>query len=67
VWNLLNGWLAPGETMRIFPLSNWTELDVWNYIRAEDKRLVVRRAGALIMIDDNRLRVTTDEKPQTKW
>jgi sulfate adenylyltransferase subunit 2 len=76
LWNLLNGQLAPGENMRIFPLSNCTELDVWNYIRAEDipivplyftaERLVVRRGRALIMIDDDRLRVTTDEKPSNK-
>jgi sulfate adenylyltransferase subunit 2 len=62
LWRLYNARLGPGETMRIFPLSNWTELDVWEYILAENlevvplyfakERPMVRRAGALIMVDD---------------
>jgi sulfate adenylyltransferase subunit 2 len=73
LWNLLNGFLAPGETMRVFPLSNWTELDVWDYIRAENiavvplyfaaQRPVVRREGMLIMVDDERLPLAADEQP----
>jgi len=62
--------------MRVFPLSNWTELDVWEYIRAENipvvplyfakKRPVVERDGALIMVDDNRLPLLPDETPQMR-
>jgi sulfate adenylyltransferase subunit 2 len=76
LWKLFNGQLAPGETMRIFPLSNWTELDVWDYIRAQDipvvplyfaaQRPVVRRDGMLIMVDDERLPLTPDEQPEQK-
>jgi sulfate adenylyltransferase subunit 2 len=71
-WRLFNTRLAPGETMRVFPLSNWTELDVWTYIQAESipivplylaaERPVVRRAGALIAADDARLRLAPGEK-----
>jgi sulfate adenylyltransferase subunit 2 len=60
--------------MRVFPLSNWTEFDVWEYIRAEEipvvplyfakERPVVRRSGTLIMVDDERMRVEPGEKPQ---
>jgi sulfate adenylyltransferase subunit 2 len=76
LWNLFNGQLAPGETMRIFPLSNWTELDVWDYIRAQDisvvplyfaaQRPVVRRDGMLIMVDDERIPLAQDEQPEQK-
>jgi sulfate adenylyltransferase subunit 2 len=76
LWNLFNGQLAPGETMRIFPLTNWTELDVWHYIRAQDipvvqlyfasERPVVRRDGMLIMVDDARLPLARGEHPQKK-
>ena len=62
--------------MRIFPLSNWTELDVWDYIRAQDipvvplyfaaPRPVVRRDGMLIMVDDERLPLAADEQPAEK-
>jgi len=72
LWRLFNTRLAPGETMRVFPLSNWTELDVWTYIQAEAipivplylaaDRPVVRRAGALIAADDARLRFAPGEK-----
>jgi sulfate adenylyltransferase subunit 2 len=76
LWNLFNGQLAAGETMRIFPLSNWTELDVWDYIQAQDipvvplyfaaQRPVVRRNGMLIVVDDARLPLAPDEQPQQK-
>ena len=73
LWNIYNGILAPGETMRVFPLSNWTELDVWTYIRAERidvvplyfaaRRPTVTREGMLIMVDDDRMRLLPDEIP----
>jgi sulfate adenylyltransferase subunit 2 len=76
LWNLFNGQLAGGETMRIFPLSNWTELDVWDYIRAQDipvvplyfaaQRPVVRRDDMLIVVDDARLPLAPNEQPQQK-
>jgi len=65
LWQLYNTRLKGGESMRVFPLSNWTELDVWRYIQAEGilvvplyfaaERPVVERAGTLIMVDDDRL------------
>src|SRR5205085_1522276 len=65
LWRLFNTRLRPGETMRVFPLSNWTELDVWQYIEAENipvvplyfaaPRPVVQRSGIWIMVDDDRL------------
>ncbi len=71
LWNLHNTRLGPGETLRVFPLSNWSELDIWNYIAAEDipvvplyfsaKRPVVRRSGSLIMVDDARLTLSPGE------
>ena len=73
LWRLFNTRLAPGETMRVFPLSNWTELDVWTYIQAElipvvplylaADRPVVSRAGALIAVDDCRLKLRPQETP----
>lgn len=73
LWNLYNGLLAPGETIRAFPLSNWTERDVWSYILAEDvavvplyfaaPRPVVERQGALIVVDDDRMRLRPGERP----
>ncbi|MBX9709944.1 MAG: sulfate adenylyltransferase subunit CysD [Xanthobacteraceae bacterium] len=70
---LFNARLGNGETMRVFPLSNWTELDVWDYIRAEgiavvplyfaEVRPVVKRDGALIMVDDGRLPLLPGETP----
>src|SRR5262249_17966597 len=76
LWNLFNGQPTPGETMRVFPLSNWTELDVWGYIRAQDipvvplyfaaQRPVVRRDGMLIMVDDERMPLAPDEQPEQK-
>jgi sulfate adenylyltransferase subunit 2 len=74
LWRLYNPLLAPGETMRAFPLSNWTELDVWEYVLAEQidvvplyfaaERPVVRRDGALIVVDDDRLLLAPGEKPE---
>ena len=73
IWKLYNGRIAEGETMRVFPLSNWTELDVWQYIEAENipvvplyfaaMRPVISRGGALIMVDDERLKLAGGETP----
>ncbi|WP_428488543.1 sulfate adenylyltransferase subunit CysD [Rhodopila sp.] len=73
LWHLYNGQLAPGETMRAFPLSNWTELDVWTYIAAEKIEVVplyfaamhptLTRGGQLIVVDDERMRFEPNEKP----
>lgn len=75
LWHLYNVRKGPGETIRVFPLSNWTELDVWSYILLEDipvvplyfaaERPVVRRAGALIMVDDTRMPLEPGERPET--
>lgn len=72
LWNLYNGKRAPGESIRVFPLSNWTELDVWQYILKEDipivplyfaaERPVVERDGMLMLVDDNRLKLFPGEK-----
>jgi sulfate adenylyltransferase subunit 2 len=74
LWNLYNGKIKKGETIRAFPLSNWTELDIWLYIHLEDipivplyfadKRPVVERDGALIMVDDDRIPLHPGEKPR---
>jgi sulfate adenylyltransferase subunit 2 len=74
LWNLFNTRIRAGESVRVFPLSNWTETDVWSYIAAEDipvvplylarPRPVVRRSGALIVVDDNRLPLEPGETPQ---
>lgn len=76
LWNLYNGRINPGESVRIFPLSNWTELDIWQYIRVEGIKLpdlyfaalrpVVERDGTLIMVDDDRLPLEPGEKPEMK-
>lgn len=76
LWRTFNTRLNPGESMRVFPLSNWTETDIWTYIYAEDipivplyfaaKRPVVERSGTLIMVDDERYRLEKGEKPQEK-
>lgn len=73
LWHLYNGSLAPGETLRIFPLSNWTELDVWTYIQAEGLDVVplyfakvrptVMRDGQIIVVDDDRMRFEPGEQP----
>jgi sulfate adenylyltransferase subunit 2 len=74
LWRLFNTRIKPGESMRVFPLSNWTELDVWEYIRAENisvvplyfamKRPVVERVAMLIMVDDERLPLLAGEAPR---
>lgn len=76
LWSLYNTRKAPGESFRVFPLSNWTELDVWQYVRAERipvvplyfaaERPVVERAGALIVVDDERLPLQPGEVPQRR-
>ncbi|HNP37015.1 MAG TPA: sulfate adenylyltransferase subunit CysD [Woeseiaceae bacterium] len=73
LWNLYNARKAKGESIRVFPLSNWTELDVWQYIQLEDIEIVplyfaaerptVVRDGMLIMVDDDRLPLQQDEAP----
>ncbi|MEB2324008.1 MAG: sulfate adenylyltransferase subunit CysD, partial [Sorangiineae bacterium] len=74
LWNLYNGRVGPRESIRAFPLSNWTELDVWLYIHVEEipvvplyfsaERPVVERDGALIMVDDDRMRLRPGEAPR---
>jgi len=74
LWHLFNTRIKSGESMRVFPLSNWTELDVWEYIRAESipvvplyfakERPVVERYGTLIMADDDRLPLAPGETPR---
>ncbi|NIP14087.1 MAG: sulfate adenylyltransferase subunit CysD [Pseudomonadales bacterium] len=76
LWNLYNGYKSPGESIRVFPLSNWTELDIWEYIYREHipivplyfaaERPVVERDGMLIMVDDDRMRLFPGEKIQTR-
>ena len=72
LWRLYNARVRKGESIRVFPLSNWTELDVWQYIMSEDipivplyfakMRPVVERDGALIMVDDERMKLKKGEK-----
>ena len=74
LWSLYNARVAPGESMRVFPLSNWTEMDVWEYVALENipvvdlyfaaERPVVRRDGALIVVDDERMRLKPGETPE---
>ena len=74
LWNLYNTRVAPGESIRVFPLSNWTEFDIWSYLAAEQipvvplyfakARPVVRRHNALILIDDDRLPLEAGETPE---
>jgi sulfate adenylyltransferase subunit 2 len=76
LWRLYNGRKHKGESIRVFPLSNWTELDVWQYIHLENipivplyfaaPRPVVARGGTWIMVDDERMRLAPGERPQTK-
>jgi sulfate adenylyltransferase subunit 2 len=76
LWNLYNTRVNKGESIRVFPLSNWTELDVWQYIHLEKipivplyfaaPRPVVERDGNLILVDDERLELLSGEKPQIK-
>ncbi|ACR14492.1 sulfate adenylyltransferase, small subunit [Teredinibacter turnerae T7901] len=77
LWNLYNSRVNKGESIRVFPLSNWTELDIWQYIYLEQipivplylakPRPVVERDGNLIMVDDDRLPLAEGEVPQEKW
>ena len=76
LWNLYNGKVKKGESIRVFPLSNWTELDIWQYIYLEDipivplylakKRPVVERNGVSILVDDDRLPLNEGEQPEMK-
>jgi len=76
LWNLYNGKVNKGESIRVFPLSNWTELDIWQYIYLENidivplyyaaERPVVERDGTLIMVDDDRMPLEPGEKPEMK-
>jgi sulfate adenylyltransferase subunit 2 len=76
LWNLYNGRVHRGESIRVFPISNWTELDVWQYIHLEQipivplyrsaVRPVVERDGTLIMVDDDRFRFAGGEEPQMR-
>ena len=76
LWNIYNSRKNTGESIRVFPLSNWTELDIWQYIHLEKipivplylskERPVVERDGTLILVDDERLPLKSDEKPMMK-
>ncbi|MFL1455746.1 sulfate adenylyltransferase subunit CysD [Marinobacter sp. GN3S48] len=76
LWNLYNGKVNKGESIRVFPLSNWTELDIWQYIYLENidivplyyaaERPVVERDGTLIMVDDDRMPLEPGETPEKK-
>jgi sulfate adenylyltransferase subunit 2 len=76
LWNIYNARVKPGESIRVFPISNWTELDVWQYIHLENipivplyyskVRPVVERDGLLILMDDDRLKLTPGEEVQMK-
>src|SRR3981081_1797691 len=76
LWQLFNTRISKGETIRVFPLSNWTELDIWQYILAENipivplyfakKRPVVERSGTLIMRDDERMKLLPGEKVEER-
>jgi sulfate adenylyltransferase subunit 2 len=76
LWSLYNTRIRPGESIRVFPLSNWTELDIWQYILAENipivplyfaaERPVVLRNGQWIMVDDDRMRLAPGEKPEMR-
>jgi sulfate adenylyltransferase subunit 2 len=76
LWNLYNSYTHPGESLRVFPLSNWTELDIWQYIYQEKieivplyyaaLRPVVERNQTLIMVDDERLPLESGEEPKLK-
>jgi sulfate adenylyltransferase subunit 2 len=76
LWQLYNARRSPGESVRVFPLSNWTELDLWQYIHLEriplvslyfaKERPVVERSGALIVVDDDRFRFEPGEQPEMR-
>jgi len=77
LWNIYNGRIAKGESVRVFPLSNWTELDVWEYVEREGievvplyfakERPVVERDGTLIMVDDDRMKLLPGERAEPRW
>ena len=77
LWNLYNTRIKKGESIRVFPISNWTELDIWQYIYLEQIELVplyfaaprpvVERDGVKIMVDDNRMQLKVDEVPTDEW
>jgi sulfate adenylyltransferase subunit 2 len=76
LWNLYNAKINKGESIRVFPLSNWTELDIWLYLLREDipivplyfaaERPVVKRGGVYILVDDDRMPLRPGEKPVMK-
>ena len=76
LWSMYNTHIRPGETLRVFPLSNWTELDIWQYIHDEQipvvplyfaaERPVVRRGGTWVMVDDDRLPMQVGEQPEMR-
>ena len=76
LWNIYNGKINKGESIRVFPLSNWTELDIWQYIYLEQipivplyfaaKRPVVERDGVLTMVDDERMPLAEGETPEMR-
>jgi sulfate adenylyltransferase subunit 2 len=76
LWAIYNMRIRPGESIRVFPLSNWTELDVWRYLEREriplvslyfaDERPVVHRNGTLVMVDDERLPLAPGERPEIR-
>ncbi len=76
LWRIYNTRVRPGESIRVFPLSNWTELDIWQYIMMENipivplyyagTRPVVERDGTLIMVDDDRMKLRDGERPQMR-
>ncbi|MEY4761920.1 MAG: hypothetical protein RLZZ200_1776 [Pseudomonadota bacterium] len=76
LWNLYNSRIKPGETIRVFPISNWTELDIWQYIHQENipivplylaaERPVVQRGGQWIMVDDERIPLEPGETPEMR-
>jgi len=77
LWNIYNSRVNKGESIRVFPLSNWTELDIWQYIFLESIKIVplyysaprpvVERDGMLIMVDDERMPLREGEVPEEKW
>jgi sulfate adenylyltransferase subunit 2 len=76
LWDLYNTWVHRGQSIRVFPLSNWTEFDIWQYIELEKipivplyfaaERPVVERDGDLIMVDDDRMQLREGEKPEMR-
>ena len=76
LWNLYNARVKKGESIRVFPLSNWTELDVWQYIHLEQipivplyfakERPIVYRGGTMILVDDDRLKLEPGEEPEMR-